>query len=247
MKTLIRHDNFSCRTVKGLTNGETISSTGWRESRIIGSDSPRSTRGSSAVSVMSDNERERPLMHLARLVSRIGHPLVSITISAGIVLTTKLPAKAAVLVLAALFLSVIAPITFLLLVKAQSGRPQDANVSEREERRSFYPWAIPFSALGAFLMWWLRAPIFVLRGGFVMLALFVVVAVANFWIKISLHTLFASYCAVILFRVGLGWGVGAAIMAAFVFRSRLFLSRHTLIETVAGVGLGVGGGLLAVW
>ena len=96
-------------------------------------------------------------------------------------------------------------------------------------------------------MWWMRAPIFVLRGGFVMLTLFILAAVVNLWMRISLHTLFASYCAVILWQVGVVWGVAATIVAAFVFWSRLFLSRHTLIEAVAGVGLGVGGGILAAW
>ena len=202
---------------------------------------------SSAVTDMSDKECAGPVAHFACLVSRIGHPLVFITVSAGIVFAKQLPARRALLILVALLFSVILPTAFLLVTGARSGRRPDANVSERDERRRFYPWAILFSVLGAFLMWWIQAPMFVLHGACVMLAVFILAAIINTWIKISLHALFASYCAVILFQVDVAFGVAAAIMAAFVFWSRLFLSRHTLIEAVAGIGLGVGGGIVAVW
>ncbi len=200
--------------------------------------------GSGGETHMTDQEKASPAAHFARLVSRIGHPLVFIMISAGIVVAKQLPARTAVPVLAALFISVILPTAFLLRAGAQSVR--GSKVSEREERRRFYPWAIPFSALGAFLMWRMHTPIFVIRGALVMLALFLIAAVVNFWIKISLHTLFASYCTVILFQVGPVWGAGAALLTAFVFWSRLFLTRHTLIEVVAGVTLGIVGGVFAV-
>lgn len=186
-------------------------------------------------------------MAFARFISGLGHPLVFITITAGIVFAKQLPARTAGLVLAALFLSVIVPTAFLLLATARSKKNGGTAVSEREERRRFYPLAIPFSALGAFLMWWMQAPLFVLRTGAVMLTLFIVAAVVNLWMKISLHALFATYCSVILWQVGVVWAVVGSVLALFVFWSRLFLGRHTLIETVAGVALGLSGGLLVAW
>jgi hypothetical protein len=93
-----------------------------------------------------------PAARVARFVSWIGHPLVIITTSVGIVVATQLPARMGVLILAALFLAVIAPTAFLLVAGARSGRWQDANVSVREERRRFYPWAIPFSGAKQFVM-----------------------------------------------------------------------------------------------
>jgi membrane-associated phospholipid phosphatase len=183
----------------------------------------------------------------ARVVSWIGHPLVFVTISVGIVVITQLTSSAAIPILAALFLSVIVPTAVLLVAGVRSGRWQDADVSVREERKRFYPWAIPFSTLGALVTWLIRAPFFVVRGGLVTLALFVAAAVVNFWLKISLHTLFASYCTMVLFRINALCGTVALILAGLVFWSRLFLSRHTLLEVVAGVGLGVSGGIIAAW
>ncbi|PYL96168.1 MAG: hypothetical protein DMF18_06630 [Verrucomicrobia bacterium] len=53
---------------------------------------------------------------LAVVVSWIGHPLVFVTISVGIVLTTQVASRAAIPLLAALFLSLIAPMGLLLFL-----------------------------------------------------------------------------------------------------------------------------------
>src|SRR6266850_1919736 len=98
----------------------------------------------------------------ARFISCIGHPLVFVPVSLAVVVATRLTPRVGLPILGALFLCVIAPIAILLFVGVRSGRWRDADVSVREERRRFYPWAIPFSALGAVAIWLLRAPAFIL-------------------------------------------------------------------------------------
>ena len=183
----------------------------------------------------------------ARVISWIGHPLVLIPISLVIVVATRLSPRVGLPILGALFLCVIAPTAILLLAGVRSGRWRDADVSVREERRRFYPWAIPFSAVGTLAMWLMRVPTFILRGAIVTLALFVIAALINLRLKISLHILFAFYCAVVLLRLGAGFGSGACILAVLVFWSRLFLRRHTLIEAITGASLGIAGGVVTAW
>jgi hypothetical protein len=183
----------------------------------------------------------------ARAISWIGHPLVFVSISVGIVVATQLAASAALSILAALFFSVILPTAVLLVSGVRSGRWRDADVSIREERKRFYPWAIGFSLLGTLISWLIRAPFFIVRGGLVTLVLFMIAAVVNFWLKISLHVLFAAYCTTILFRINAICGAIATILAGLIFWARLFLSRHTLAEALAGAALGVSGGLIAAW
>ncbi len=183
----------------------------------------------------------------ARTISWIGHPLIFVSISVSIVVATQLVSSAALPILAALFLSVIVPTAVLLLAGVRAGHWRDADVSVREERKRFYPWAIIFSALGTLIIWLIRAPFFVVRGGLVTLALFLVAAIANFRLKLSLHTLFAAYCTVVLFRINAVCGTVALILAGLVFWSRLFLSRHTLVEAAGGIALGVSGGVIAAW
>ena len=184
---------------------------------------------------------------LAVIVSWIGHPLVFVTISVGIVVTTQLASRLAIPLLAVIFLSLIAPTGLLLFFGVRSGRWGDADVSVREERKRFYPIAIPLSAFGAIVMWLANAPRYILRGGVITLLLLMSAAITNHWSKISLHTLFATYCTVILFRVNIFCGSAALILAALVFWSRLFLSRHTISENVSGVALGAVGGIVTAW
>jgi hypothetical protein len=181
------------------------------------------------------------------VVSWIGHPLVFVTISVGIVLATQLASHRAIGLIGALFLAVIAPTGLLLFFGVRSGQWRDADVSVREERKRFYPIAIPLSALGTIVMWLVNAPRYILRGGVITLLLLIVAAITNVWSKISLHTLFATYCTVILFRVNLFCGSAAFILAGLVFWSRLFLSRHTIFENVSGVALGAVGGIATAW
>ena len=184
---------------------------------------------------------------IATIVSWAGHPLVFVTISVGIVLATQLASRRAIGLIGALFLAVIAPTGVLLFLGVRSGRWRDADVSVREERKRFYPIAIPLSGFGTIVMWLVNAPRDLLRGGVITLGLLIAAAITNHWSKISLHTLFATYCTVILFRVSLFCGSGALILAGVVFWSRLFLSRHTISENISGVVLGALGGIATAW
>ena len=195
-------------------------------------------------------EKQMPLRlgaRFARIISWIGHPLVFVPVSLVIVVTTRLAPRVGIPILGVLFLFVIAPIAILLFAGVRSGRWRDADVSVREERRRFYRWAIPFSAVGALAIWLMRAPAFILRGVIVTLALFILAAIINLRLKISLHILFAFYCAVILLRLGVVFGVSAFILAALVSWSRLLLGRHTLIEATMGGLMGVAGGIVTAW
>src|SRR5438477_6399470 len=165
----------------------------------------------------------------ARLVSWIGHPLIFVSASVAVVVGTQLGLRSLPILLA-LLLSTLVPTAILLLSGVRSGRWSDADVSVRKERQRFFPWAIPFSLAGVIAMWWLQAPSYIIRGGMVTLGLFLVSCLANFRLKLSLHALFAFYCAIILFRIGLMWGAIALMLAVLVAWSRLFLRRHTRIE-----------------
>jgi len=184
---------------------------------------------------------------LARVISWIGHPLVFVTICVTIVLGSTTSVRTGWPVLLGLFLSVIAPTALLLYLGVRSGRWKDADVSVRQERRSFYHWAIPISALGLLTMWWIKAPSFVLRGGLTTFGMLILAALINRFFKISLHAIFAGYCAIILCAVGWGVGVAAVLLALASFWSRLVLRRHSVAEVIAGGLLGILGGIFAAW
>lgn len=183
----------------------------------------------------------------ARLISWIGHPLVFVLASFAVVVGTQLGPRTGLPILLALLLSTLVPTAILLLSGVRSGRWSDADVSVRKERQRFFPWAVPFSLAGVIAVWCMRAPNYIIRGALVTLALFVISWIVNCRLKLSLHALFAFYCATILFRIGASWGAIAFVLAILVSWSRLFLQRHTPVELITGIVLGLIGGFAAVW
>jgi hypothetical protein len=184
---------------------------------------------------------------LARLVSWIGHPLVFVSASLAIIVYTQLANRVGIEVLLALVLAVVLPMVFLLVRGVRSGRWSDADVSIHTERVRFYPPAILLSSGGAVVLLFLHAPGFISRGAFVTLALLVAAAVINRYLKISLHTMFAFYCAGALFRIGSFTGLVALCLAFLVLWSRLHLRRHALVEVMLGSLLGTIGAIVAAW
>jgi membrane-associated phospholipid phosphatase len=184
---------------------------------------------------------------LATTVSWVDHPLVFVSLTVTTVLLNELPARAAFPLIMALFLALIAPMAVLLALGVRSGRWRDADVSVREERKRFFPVAIPLSALGGLVMWLAGAPRYITRGAIVTLVLLMMAAVVNLRFKISLHVMFATYCATVLLRMSNLAGLVACVLALLVFWSRLYLTRHTVAETIAGAVAGGAGGWVAAW
>ena len=189
----------------------------------------------------------KPTVVFARWVSWIGHPLVFISLSVGIIIALRLANRAGLALSLTLLATVILPMALLLFRGFQSGRWSDPDVSIHAERVRFYPRAISISAVAVLVLLLSRAPAFALRGATMTLLLLIIAALINFRIKLSLHALFGFYSAVILFVVNPVVGAVASAVALLVFWSRLYLKRHDLLETLVGAFLGLLGGLVTAW
>jgi hypothetical protein len=195
-----------------------------------------------------DSNRSRSsTWRLARIISWIGHPLVFVSGSVAIIVFFRLANRVGVSVLIALILAVVLPTLLLLIRGVRSGRWSDADVSVQSERVHFYPRAILLSAGGVVALLFLHAPTSIVRGALVTLALLIIAAVINRYLKISLHAMFAFYCAVILFGIGWVAGTVALLLAILVFWSRLHLRRHALADVVLGMIVGSVGAIVAAW
>jgi len=197
--------------------------------------------------VNRDKIELKPAVVFARWVSWIGHPLVFISLSVGIIIALRLANRTGLALSLTLLATVILPMALLLFRGFQSGRWSDPDVSVRTERVRFYPPAISISAVAVIVLLLLQAPVFAVRGATITLSLLIIAALINFWIKLSLHALFAFYSAVILFVVNPVAGAVAFALALLVFWSRLYLKRHDLSEMLVGTSLGFVGGLITTW
>jgi hypothetical protein len=182
----------------------------------------------------------------ARWVSRVGHPLIFISLSLGVIVAMRLANRAGLALLLTLLATVILPIALLLFHGVRSGRWSDVDVSVHAERVRFYLRAIPISAVAVIALWLLQVPAFALRGAMVTFFLLVAAALINFRIKLSLHALFGFYSAIILFMVDPVVGMIAFAVALLVFWSRLYLRRHDFLEMLVGASLGLFGGAIMI-
>ena len=189
----------------------------------------------------------KPTIVFARWISWIGHPLVFISLSVGIIIALRLANRAGLALSLTLLATVILPMALLLFRGVQSGRWSDPDISIHAERVRFYPGAISISAVAVIVLLLSRAPGFALRGATMTLFLLIMAALINFRIKLSLHALFAFYSGVILFVVNPLVGAVAFVLALLVFWSRLYLRRHDFLETLLGAFLGLVGGLVTAW
>jgi hypothetical protein len=183
----------------------------------------------------------------ARAISWIGHPLVFVSASVALIVLFRLANRVGVSVLVALIVAVIIPTALLLIRGVRSGRWSDADVSVPTERAGFYPPAILISLGGVASLLFLHAPRFITRGALVTLMLLVIAALINRVLKISLHAMFALYCAVALLAIGWVPGGIAIALAGLVLWSRLYLRRHALPDVLLGAGLGLAGGVATAW
>ena len=199
------------------------------------------------IDILEDQNSRVRTLGIARAISWIGHPLVFVSVSVAIIVFYRLANRVGLSVLAALILAVVLPTAVLLIRGVRSGRWSDVDVSVHSERRRFYPPAILLSIGGITALLLLRAPSFVIRGAVVTLILLLVAALINRYLKISLHTMFAFFCAVVLLRVGWFCGGVALALALLVLWSRLHLRRHAFLDVILGALLGTFGAIITAW
>ena len=120
-------------------------------------------------------------------------------------------------------------------------------MSDPSHRKHFYPIAVVVTALSGVVLWLLGAPGSVARGTATSVALLIIASIISRWSKISLHTSFNMFSAVVLLAVNQWVGVVALVLAMAVAWSRVHLSRHTLVQVLSGALLGTACGIIALW
>jgi hypothetical protein len=179
---------------------------------------------------------------LARWISILAHPFVMAVVM-SVTTGLRFGALRGGMGAAVAVGLVILPVALLMARQVRAGRWGNVDASEPQERPVLF--AVAFLALFALLLylWFRRTDAFLVRGVAGALALVVAAAVANRWIKVSLHMAFAAMTATVLVVMGsvVGWCL-LPVLPALAW-SRLQLSRHRTVELIAGTALGVIAGL----
>lgn len=178
------------------------------------------------------------LYKAAQVVSVIGHPFVLLPLTAVIATLQNASPWRAFTIGSITVLATVFPLLFIIRRRVKAGKWSDHDVSERSERGNFYVIVIPVLALSYVLFRFLDFPRPLLLGMIISLVLLVAAMIINRRSKISLHLIFAFYCAVSLIAVGFWIGAGFILLAVAVGFSRVILRRHTTAQVVSGALLG---------
>ncbi len=183
------------------------------------------------------------LYKAAQIISVIGHPFVLLPLTAVIAALQNASPWRAFTIGTITVLATVFPLLFIIRQRVKAGKWSDHDVSEHSQRNNFYTIAIIIVALSCVLFLFLDFPRSLLLGMIISLVLLVAAMIINLRSKISLHLIFASYCAVSLIAVGFWVGACFILLAIAVAFSRVILRRHTTAQVVSGALLGAAAGV----
>ncbi len=179
---------------------------------------------------------------LARTVSIVGHPVV-LLFAAALIAATSRGASARQLWLVAGTLVMLSAIALgYSWFQVRAGRWAHIDASVREERASLN-FVLASALLLSALLSWLsnRQPALPLALALCG-ALVVVAFLTGRWVKVSLHTAFATFATILVWSIKPAFYAGVAMTAAVVW-SRLVLRRHVAADIVSGLLLGAAAGV----
>jgi len=176
----------------------------------------------------------------ARLVSVLLHPFAVFVVLALLAAWRLDPAGIAST--AAGITVAVAVVWAFVLHRRRSGRWQTVDASRPQERPALYALVLAV-ALGYW--WWQGAGASAsAHGVLAVVGMLCVAALANRWIKLSLHMASLAFAGVALLPLLAPAGVVALSLLPLLAWSRLRLGRHSLAEVLGGSALGLAAGLL---
>ena len=136
-----------------------------------------------------------------------------------------------------IFLLLIFPVFFWIYKGVKSGKYSDADVSNREERKTLYYFII--AAVAVFILInYLLSKSFDMVMLFLLLLLFVM-QISNLFIKSSMHMALNIFTAALFFSQNHIFGIIWLMISIVVGFTRIILKKHTLREVMSGTVIAI--------
>jgi len=178
-------------------------------------------------------------LRLARILSVAGHPLVLIPPTVALVSGSLRAAG----MLAA---TITVPLAVIIAVQVRRGAWSDFDVSRRDQRSGLYYAVAVLLAVAALVLYRTGANPGMLRGIAAAAAMLAFGLLGNRFLKTSMHMMFAAYCGVLVVWTYPWSAVAVVPFVLAVAWSRRRLERHTLVEVIVGLVIGIAAGLAVV-
>jgi len=174
---------------------------------------------------------------LARAVSNIGSPPVTTAVASLLIAGTVATRRAWLWSGVHLALVVVAPLAYLMTLVLR-GKVSDLDVQRREQRSEpFVVLLLGSLAAGVVLYLGSAPPLLVTAAWAHATTVALILGITTRW-KISVHCASAAGLAVLTYILGHATALAAIPAVPLVAWSRVRLGRHTLAQTLAGIGLG---------
>ncbi len=183
---------------------------------------------------------------IARTISIIGHPLLLGTLYVVFISYYRLDQDIANWVSFLVIGCVALPILANNLVQTRRGSYTNFDVSDRKQRRGFYPFALGLFLLLILLFYTMDFPRPIVEQTLVFFLLLLIMTALNFFTKASLHAAIAFYIAINLWEVHFILGIILFIVALAISWARVYNGRHTFLEIILGGILGFVFGLVGL-
>lgn len=184
---------------------------------------------------------------IARWISIIGHPFISIVLLVAITSFRLHDAGESLRRTAIVAAAILLPLGLFVRQRHRSGRWSTVDASAPGERPALYLAAFALLLPVALYFLWRQRGDETVRGLTATIGLLGLAALLNRWIKLSLHVAIAAFTGIILWQVA---PIAGGLWLAFLLPlgwSRLALARHTANEVVGGGLLGLSVAVAALW
>ncbi len=176
---------------------------------------------------------------LAKYVSTIGHPLISLPVFTIVVMFMKESTRKAFFISVLIIGGVILPMVVWIMIRTRKGKYSNFDVSERAQRKSLFVFVIPLLGFVTLILFLTEQSLNTCLSVLFALILSVVSQIMNFFIKSSLHVSLTIYLAALVLPMSIGFGSFILLFSFLIGWSRIELGRHTKKEVFAGAIIGV--------
>ncbi len=181
---------------------------------------------------------------VAKCISVIGHPLITIPLFVIITTFSQNDFKKAVFISSLIVGCVFLPLVLQLYRKSKNGTYTNFDVSDRKQRKSMYLFIVPLLLVVTAVLYLSGQSANLCLSVFCALVLIFISQLVNFYVKSSLHVSMNIYLSFLIMPMNTVIGIIVLLFTALIAWSRIVLGRHTFKEVWVGTILGLIIGLI---
>lgn len=177
-------------------------------------------------------------MRLAKYISIIGHPLLTIPVFVAIVMFGFNELHVAIFISFLIIGCIFIPVALLMYFKSKNSTYTNFDVSDKNQRKSLFLFAVPLLLVVTIILFKTNQSRNLCISVLFALILIIISQIVNYFIKSSLHVSLNIYLASLIYIINYKIGLIVFLYTGLLCWSRVKLDRHTKKEVLFGFIIG---------